>query len=264
MLRFAANISTMFTELPFRARFAAARMAGFPAVEFQFAYDHEPGELAAELQVNGLTQVLLNTPPGDFEAGERGLAALPGRELAFETAMAKALAYADALGCGMIHVMAGIPDVSVDPDRAMQTFVSNLQRAAAEARRHGVTLLIEPINRRDVPGYFLSRNDTARRIIETVAADNLGLQFDVYHRQIVQGDLVHGLREDFDIIRHIQIANPPERADPGQGEINFDCIFREIAALGYRGWIGCEYTPKGRTLDSLAWYEPFRPLCKPS
>lgn len=262
MLRFAANISTMFTELPFRARFAAAKMAGFPAVEFQFAYDHEPGELAAELGVNGLRQILLNTPPGDFEAGERGLAAIPGRELAFETAITKALAYADALGCGMIHVMAGIPPVTVDPDKAMQTFVSNLQQASEEAKRHGVTLLIEPINRRDVPGYFLSRNDIARRIIETVAADNLGLQFDFYHRQIVQGDLVHGLREDIDIIRHIQIANPPGRTEPSLGEIDFDYVFREIAAVGYTGWIGCEYTPKGRTLDSLAWYDAYKPVRK--
>lgn len=258
MLRFAANLSTMFTELPFRARFAAARMAGFDAVEFQFAYDHDPGDLAAELSSHDLTQVLFNMPPGDFEAGERGLAALPGMEAAFEASVTKALEYADVLDCKLLHCMAGIPKVTDSPDKVMATYVANLQRAAEEAARHDVTILIEPVNRRDVPGYFLSEFDLARRIIETVAADNVRLQFDFYHRQVVRGDLIHGFRDYLDITRHLQIANPPDRTEPGNGEIDFDRIFEEIRASGYTGWIGCEYFPKGPTVESLKWFEPYR------
>jgi hydroxypyruvate isomerase len=258
MLRFAANLSMLFTELPFKARFAAARMAGFKGVEILFPYDHEAGEIAAELESNGLTQVLFNLPPGDFEAGERGLAALPGREREFEAAAAEALDYAGTLKCAMVHVMAGIPHFSDDPDTVLATFVANLRQFAAEAARQNVTLLIEPINQRDIPGYFLSQTETARRIIDTVAADNVGLQLDLYHRQVMQGDLVHAIRDNLDIARHIQIANPPDRADPGTGEINYPYIFRELESLGYAGWIGCEYRPKATTRDSLAWYEAYR------
>lgn len=258
MPRFAANLSTMFTELPFRARFAAARLAGFNAVEFQFAYDHDPGDLAAELSSHDLTQVLFNLSPGDFEAGERGLAAIPGRELAFETSVTQALEYADVLGCKLLHCMAGIPDVTESADKVMKTYIGNLQRAAEEAARQGVTLLIEPVNHRNVPGYFLSEFDVARRVIENVAADNVGLQFDFYHRQVVRGDLVHGFRKYLDIIRHLQIANPPDRTEPGNGEIDYDRIFAEIDASGYTGWVGCEYFPKGPTVDSLTWFAPYR------
>lgn len=258
MLRFAANLSFLFTELPFRSRFAAARMAGFAGVEYLFPYDHDPGELKAELDANGLTQVLFNLPPGDWEAGERGLAAIPGREAAFDAALEKALHYADRLNCKLLHVMAGIPPVTVDSDKAMATYVANLARGAEAAAAHGVTLVIEPINRRDIPGYFLSRTTTARRVIESVGADNLGLQFDLYHRQVTDGDLVHAIRDYADITRHVQIANPPDRTQPGDGEINYEKIFQEIRDVGFEGWIGCEYRPRGTTKDSLAWFEPYR------
>lgn len=255
MLRFAANLSLLFTELPFRARFAAARMAGFRGVEMLFPYELEAGELRAELEANDLELVLFNTPAGDWEAGDRGLAALPGQETAFEAALDKALDYAEITSCTRVHAMAGALPVTADGDDAMRTFVGNLMKGAEAARARGVTLLIEPINRRDMPGYFLSRTETARRVIEMVGADNLGLQLDLYHRQTMQGDLSAAIRENMDITRHIQVANLPGRTDPGHGEIDYGHIFDTIEDCGYAGWIGCEYKPIGRTLDSLAWLE---------
>jgi hydroxypyruvate isomerase len=257
MLRFAANLSMMFTELPFRSRFTAARMAGFEGVEFLFPYDHEAGELAAELVANGLTQVLFNLPPGDWKAGERGFAAIPGREAEVERTATTALDYANALGCKLLHAMAGVTS-GIDPDKAMDTYIANLRQIGVEAGRRGVTILIEPINLRDNPGYFLSDLDTARRVIETVDSEHVRLQLDLYHRQVSRGDLVHAVRDYLDIARHIQIANPPDRADPGTGEINYPYVFAEIRKLGYAGWIGCEYRPPAATRDSLAWFEAYR------
>ncbi|MEJ8571145.1 2-oxo-tetronate isomerase [Microbaculum marinum] len=257
MLRFAANLSMMFTELPFMERFAAARQAGFNGVEFLFPYDFDAGDLAAQLAAYDLKQVLFNLYPGDFSAGERGLAAMPGREADFEASVSQALAYADALGCSLLHCMAGVPTPSDDPERVRDTYIGNLRRAAAEASAHGVTILIEPINLRDNPGYFLSDLGEARRIIESVAVDNLRLQLDLYHRQVTRGDLIHAIRDYLDIARHVQIANPPDRADPGTGEINYPFVFAELETLGYDGWIGCEYRPPAATTDSLAWFEPY-------
>jgi hydroxypyruvate isomerase len=258
MPRFAANLSMMFTELPFKARFAAARMAGFKGVEFLFPYDYDAGDLAAELMSHDLTQVLFNLYPGDFNAGERGLAALPGREADFETSVTQALDYAGVLGCKLLHCMAGVPKVLEDPEKIMNTYISNLQRAAAEAGPHDVTILIEPINQRDNPGYYLSDIDSARRIIEAVAADNVRLQLDLYHRQVTRGDLIHAIRDNLDITSHIQIANPPDRADPGTGEINYPYIFAVLDEHDYTGWIGCEYKPPAATKDSLDWFEPYK------
>lgn len=258
MLRFAANLTFLFTELPFRARFAAARMAGFSGVEYLFPYDHDPGVLRSELEVNGLTQALFNLPPGDWDAGDRGIAALPGMETAFEASVGVALDYADALDCRLLHVMAGILPANVSAEDAMACYVGNLRAAADMAAERGVTLVIEPINRRDMPGYFLSHTDTARRVIETVGAGNLGLQLDLYHRQTTEGDLVGAIRDNLDIVRHIQVANLPGRTHPGTGEVAYDYIFRVLGELGYDGWIGCEYKPTGTTRDSLDWFEPYR------
>ncbi|ESR26465.1 hydroxypyruvate isomerase family protein [Lutibaculum baratangense] len=260
MLKFSANISTLFTELPFRSRFAAASMAGFDAVECQFPYALTPGAILAELEANRLRLVLLNAPPGNWEEGERGLAALPGRQREFEQAMGQAFAYAEALDCRLIHVMAGVLPATSDPDRAMDIYVENLAQAAEEARRRQITLLIEPINRRDMPGYFVSRTETARRAIDAVASPHLRLQFDIYHRQMTEGNVTHGLREHWDIIRHIQIANPPDRRGPDEGELNFEHIFGEIRALGYDGHIGCEYSPHGCSRASLEWFQQHRPV----
>ncbi len=260
MLKFAANISTLFTELPLRSRFAAARMAGFSAVECRSPYDLSPGEVMAELDVNALGLVLIDAPAGDPEAGGFGLAALPGREAEFERSVTCALDYAEAVGTPLVHVMAGVLPASADPDLAMSVYIANLGRAAVEAAERGITIVIEPLNRRDVPGYFLSRTETARRVIEQVAHERCGLLLDVYHRQMMQGDVARALRENMDIIRHVQIANPPNRCGPDEGEINFDFVFATLREEKYEGWIGCEYTPGGCTRDSFAWFEAQRPL----
>ena len=258
MPRFAANLTMMFNELPFRARFAAARMAGFRAVEFLFSYGHDAGLLQTDIETNNIRVVLFNLPPGDWDAGERGMAALPGREADFERSVSAAIEYANTLGCKNLHAMAGIMSPTVDPDRAMATYMRNLAQAAAELAPHGITLLIEPINTRDMPGYFLSRTKDARRVIESVAADNLKLQFDIYHRQMSEGNLIHGINNNLDIIAHMQIANPPQRLDPSAGEINYPYVFQMIDGMGYEGWIGCEYKPLTTTKESLAWFEPYK------
>lgn len=253
MLRFAANISMLFGELPMLSRVSAASLAGFKAIEMMFPYAHDAGDLREHLDAHDMSIVLFNAPPGDWEAGERGLAAIPGRKADFETSISTALDHAAMLDCARIHVMAGRPSPTLDPDHVMDTFLDNLGHAANEAARRGVTLLIEPINTRDVPGYFLTTTEQARRVIEAVGADNLKLQLDLYHRQVMQGDLATTIRANSDITGHIQIANPPERTEPSRGEINYDHVFDVILETGYRGWIGCEYRPSGATRESLGW-----------
>lgn len=258
MPRFAANLTMMFNEVPFLDRFAAAAAAGFRGVEFLFPYEHDPVALREELDRNGLKQALFNLPPGDWAAGDRGIAALPGREAEFEASVETALRYADALGCPLLHVMAGIV-VSADAAReAENVFVRNLKVAAAAAATRGIGLVIEPINPYDMPGYFLSGCDQARAIIDRVGADNLGLQLDLYHRQMTEGRVARAIADFADITRHVQIANPPHRRDPGDGELNFPYLFEALAAAGYDGWIGCEYLPAGATLDSLHWFDAYR------
>ena len=258
MPRFAANISMMFSELPFRARISAARMAGFRAVELLFPYGQDAGLLLSELSTHDVELVMFNLPPGDWNAGERGMAALPGREADFERSISAALEYAVTLGCKRLHVMAGILPPTLDPDTAMTTYMANIARAAEALAEHGITLLIEPINTRDMPGYFISRTEEARRIIEGIGADNVRLQLDLYHRQIMEGDLIRALNGNLDILGHIQIANPPQRLDPSAGEINYPYLFQMIDGMGYEGWIGCEYKPLTTTKDSLDWFEPYR------
>ena len=262
MPHFAANLSFLFDELPFLDRFAAAAEAGFRAVEFGFAYDYPPREIAARLVDNGLAQVLINAPPGDLAAGERGLAALPGREHEFMASFAHALRYAEALSCPRVHVMAGIvPEGTSAEGRARQrsTFVSNLRMAAHEAQEHGVGLTIEPINPRDIPGYLLNTQAEAHAIREEVGAANLMVQMDLYHAQIVEGDLSEKLRRYLPHIGHIQVAGVPGRHEPDIGEINYRHLFALLDELGYKGWIGCEYHPVGGTVDGLQWMKTLLP-----
>jgi len=248
MPRFAANLSFLFPELAFLDRFEAAAKAGFKAVEFTFAYEHPPEEIAARLKGNGLTQVLLNLPPGDGAKGERGLAALPGREADFEAALAKGLALARATDCAMVHAMAGLRQHGAE----RKTYVANLKKAARIAADQGVGVIIEPLNQRDNPGYFLSHCEDARSVIHEVADPNLGLQFDLYHRQIMDGDTATAIAEFGHLARHYQCANPPDRAEPDDGEMNYAYLFELIDQAGYKGFMGCEYRPRGDTLEGLA------------
>ncbi len=197
--------------------------------------------------------MLFNTPPGDWEAGERGLAALPGREGEFEAAVARAMAYAAELQCPRIHVMAGICSPAIDRAAAQSVYVRNLKAAAAEAERFGITLLIEPINPRTMPGYHLTHQAQARETLEAVAAANLRIQLDLFHCQIVEGDLATTIRKELELVGHIQVAGVPDRHEPSTGEINYPYLFASLDELGYPGWIGCEYHPAGRTLDGLGW-----------
>ena len=258
MPRFAANLSMMFTEVPFLDRFARAADAGFEAVEYLFPYEHRPEVIAERLAANNLSQALFNLPPGDWEQGERGLAALPGREGDFRNALNLALEYADALNSPSIHAMAGIPG-DADPDRAWATYVENLAYAGPLAAAAGRTVMIEPINNRDIPGYFINYQRDGRKAIEQANSDGVRLQLDLYHCQIMEGDLAIHIDDFADITGHIQIAGVPERHEPDVGELNYPYLFDRIDASGYRSWVGCEYRPRGVTEDGLAWFAPYKP-----
>ena len=256
MPRFSANLSFLYTEAPFLDRFAAAAHDGFRAVEFAFGYDYPANEIAARLKAHDLTQVLINAPPGVYAAGERGLAALPGREHEFAASVVTALSYAKTLGCPRVHVMAGLLPDAADAERRARhrsTFVSNLRFAAREAEERGVALTIEPLNPRDVPGYFLSTQAEAHAIRAEVGAANLTVQMDLYHAQIVEGDLSEKLRRWLPHIGHIQIAGVPGRHEPDVGEINYRHLFALLDDLGYDGWVGCEYRPLAGTSAGLGW-----------
>ena len=253
MPKFAANLSMLFTEDEFLDRFAAASAAGFAAVEYLFPYAYEAKTLRAALDKNNLSQVLFNLPPGDWDSGERGLAALPGREDEFRTSVATALHYAQVLDCPRLHVMAGIVPEDSDSVDCHETYIKNLRYAAEEFAKCDKLLLIEPLNLRDNPGYLLSRQEGAVEICKQVGASNIKVQFDFYHCQIVQGDLTRTLESVFPHIGHIQIAGVPERHEPDTGEVNYPWLFERLDALGYDGWLGCEYRPKGKTRDGLGW-----------
>jgi hydroxypyruvate isomerase len=263
MIRFASNLTMMFTERPLAERFRAAKDAGFAAVEVQFPYELPPKEIAAILNETGQPILLINTPPGDLAAGERGLGCLAGRERDFEAVFEKTMDYVRTLGVKFVHVMAGVPAKGADPAAVDQVFLANLKRALAHAAGSGVTLLVEPLNHRDFPGYHLTKFAHARRLIETVGDDRLRLQLDLYNRQISEGDLERALRENIDIAPHIQIAGNPGRHEPDVGEINYAHLFRVIDDLGYQGWIGCEYRPLGDTVKGLAWREKLAPQAVP-
>ncbi len=250
MPRFAANLSLMFTEVPFLERFEAAARAGFTAVEYLFPYAYPIPELAARLAACGLEQVLFNGPPGDFiHAGERGLAALPERESEFLEGLSLALEYANALRCPQLHIMAGLTHQGAK--RA--TFVRNMQRAARLAATCNVQLLIEPINTRDIPGYLINRTSEALALIALIGETNVRLQFDIYHRQIMEGDLLAAIDEFGAYAAHVQIAQPPDRGEPDDGEIDYRRVFSALDTVGYTGWIGCEYKPRGDTVAGLSW-----------
>jgi len=254
MPKFTANLSFLFPDLPFLDRFAAAKTAGFHAVEFAFAYEHPADQVAAAAKSASVEVVLMNLPPGDWNAGERGLSALAGRRADFHAALDKAFRYAEANGCRQLHCMAG-----AGPTAREEVFVENLAWAAEQASKRGIALLIEPINVIDMPGYFLTLPDQARRIIERVAHPNLFLQFDLYHCQVMRGDLARQLEAHFALIRHIQIAGNPGRNEPDVGEISYPYLFDLIDKLGYHGWVGCEYKPMGDTVAGLGWARRYLP-----
>lgn len=258
MPRFAANLSMLYPQHEFLDRFAAAAADGFEAVEFLFPYDYSANELKQRLSDNGLVQALFNAPPGDWAAGERGIATLPGREDEFRSGFDRALEYAAVLGNTRIHVMAGLLAAESDRARHHGVYLQNLAYAADQGGKAGITVLLEPINTRDMPGFFLNRQDQAQAICKEAGATNLKVQFDCYHCQIVEGDLATTLRRDFDRIGHIQIAGVPDRHEPDQGEVNYPYLFELMDHLGYDGWVGCEYRPKGDTSTGLQWLRDWK------
>jgi hydroxypyruvate isomerase len=264
MPKFAANLSMLYPELDFLDRFDAAAKDGFKAVEYLFPYAFASAEIAARLKANGLQQVLFNAPPGNWDAGERGLACLSGREAEFRAGIDQALAYAAALECPRIHVMAGLLPAGSTHAAHDATYISQLRWAATQAAQQGVDVLIEPINTRDIPGFFLNRQDRAHAVLAEVGAPNLQVQMDLYHCQIVEGDLAMKVRQYLPTGRvgHIQIAGVPQRHEPDLGEINYPYLFALLDELGYSGWIGCEYRPArgtqvGGTSAGLGWLKPY-------
>ncbi|TDN63687.1 2-oxo-tetronate isomerase [Paraburkholderia sp. BL10I2N1] len=257
MPRFAANLTMMYNEHAFLDRFGAAARDGFKAVEFLFPYDFPAAVLKARLDEHQLTQALFNAPPGDWAAGERGIASLPGREDEFRRSVDTALGYARVLGNRKLHVMAGLIAPDESRERHREIYLQNLAYAAKAAQADGITIVIEPINTRDIPGFFLNRQDDAQAICAEVGAPNLQVQFDCYHCQIVEGDLAVKLKRDMPRIGHIQIAGVPERHEPDIGELNYPYLFELIDSLGYDGWIGCEYRPRAGTSAGLGWLKPW-------
>jgi hydroxypyruvate isomerase len=255
MPRFAANLTLMFNEVPFLDRFEAAAKAGFTAVEFLFPYDHPPEEVGKRLRANGLTQALFNLPPGNWAAGEKGFAALPERFDDLKQSLVTALRYAQATGVKRLHLMAGIADRG--DRKAVDAFRKSVAYAAEFFAPHGLDLVIEPINPRNTPGYFLNDFTFARDLILELKIPNLKLQFDIYHCQIIHGDVTMRLREMMPIIGHMQIASIPSRHEPDGEELNYPFLFDEIDRLGYQGFVGCEYNPRGKTTDGLGWFKQY-------
>jgi hydroxypyruvate isomerase len=253
MPKFAANLTMLFNEVAFLDRFAAARRAGFAGVEYLFPYEYDPAEIKRRLDEHGLTQVLHNLPAGNWGAGERGIACHPDRVDEFEESVTRAIHYATALGCTQLNCLAGIAPAGVEPGRARATFVANLRGAARRLQDAGIRLLIEPINTRDIPGFFLRTTAQAIEITEEVGSGNLFLQYDVYHMQIMEGDLATTIQKNLDRIAHMQIADNPGRHEPGTGEINYEFLFDFVDRIGYAGWIGCEYKPAASTESGLGW-----------
>lgn len=253
MPKFAANLSMMFNEVPFPERFAAAAKAGFKGVEFLFPYDYTPAEVAGWLKENNLENALFNLPPGDFAGGERGIASLPGREQEFREGVAKAIEYALAMGTPKVHCMAGLFPAGADRAKHRAVYIENVRYAAQEMAKHGRMLVIEPINPRDIPGYFINTQAEGHAICQEIGLPNLKVQMDFYHCQIVEGDLTMTFKNNFAGIGHVQIASVPTRNEPDQGEINYRHIFKLLDEMGYDGWVGCEYKPRGRTEDGLGW-----------
>ena len=253
MPRFAANLSLLFTEVDFIDRFAAAARAGFRAVECQFPYAETADRIAEQLRQHDLQMVLHTLPAGDWAAGERGIACHPDRIAEFRRGVAQAIDYATTLGCSQLNCLAGIAPAGVPEDVLRETLIANLRFAASELKAAGQRLLVEPINTFDIPGFYVSRTEQALALIDAVGADNLYLQYDVYHAQRMEGDLGNTLVRCLPRIGHIQIADNPGRHEPGTGEINYPWLFRHLDAIGYPGWVGCEYKPATTTEAGLGW-----------
>lgn len=258
MPKFAANLTLLFEEVPFLERFAAARRAGFAGVEYLFPYPFEQARLAEELRANELSQVLHNLPAGDWGAGERGIACLPDRAGEFQEGVGQAIAYAKALGCPQLNCLAGILPEGADPERAEQTLIENLRFAARALAKEGLRLLVEPINTRDIPRFLLCHTAQALRILDQVGEPNLFLQYDAYHMQIMEGDLVTTIARNLPRIAHVQVADNPGRHEPGTGEIHHPYLFEQLDRMGYQGWVGCEYKPLAGTEAGLGWFAPYR------
>ncbi len=255
MPRFAANLTMLFTEVPFLDRFERAAKAGFTAVEFLFPYAFATADIQARLRDNGLKLVLHNLPAGDWDAGERGIACLPGREAEFRAGVAKAIEVGSALGVPQVNCLAGKAPAGADDALLRRTFVENLRFAAAALKEAGIRLVIEPINNYDIPGFWLNKTDKALSVMDEVGSDNLFLQYDIYHAQRYEGELAATLARHLARIGHIQLADNPGRNEPGTGEINYAFLFRHLDRIGYTGWIGCEYKPATTTEAGLGWLE---------
>ncbi len=255
MPKFAANLTMLFNEVPFLDRFERAAKAGFTAVEFLFPYAFAAGDIRSRLDAHQLTLVLHNLPAGDWDAGERGIACLPGREDEFRAGVGKAIEYAKALGVSQLNCLAGKVPEGADQAQLRKTFVANLTFAAAELKRAGLRLLIEPVNTYDIPGFYLSGTAQALDILDEVGADNAFVQYDIYHAQRMEGELAATMQKHFARIGHIQLADNPGRNEPGTGEINYPFLFKHLDRIGYTGWIGCEYKPAAATEAGLGWLQ---------
>jgi hydroxypyruvate isomerase len=257
MLRLAANLTMLYTELEFLDRFEAAARSGFHGVEYLFPYSYGIAQLAERLREHGLTQVLHNLPAGNWATGERGIACHPDRVNEFREGVDRAIEYATALGCRQVNCLAGVAPSGVSADRLRETLIGNLQFAADKLARARIRLLIEPINTRDIPGFYLSRTAQALEIMDAVGSENLWLQYDIYHMQVMEGDLATTIAKHLGRIAHLQLADNPGRHEPGTGEINYPFLLQFIAKIGYSGWIGCEYKPETTTVAGLGWTKPY-------
>lgn len=257
MPRFSANLSMLFTEHDFLDRIDAAARAGFGAVEYLSPYDYAPQEIATRLDKHGLSQALFNLPSGDWAGGERGIAILPDRVEEFRVGVDAAILYARVLGCQQVNCLAGIAPAGVGRHALEETFIANLAYAAEKLGEAGIKLLIEPINQRDIPGFFLGTSGQALAIMDRVGSNNLFLQYDIYHMQVMEGDLARTIEANLDRIAHIQVADNPGRHEPGTGEINYPFLWAHLDRIGYTGWVGAEYKPQARTEAGLGWFEPF-------
>ena len=257
MPKFCANLTMMYNEVDFLERFGASAKAGFRGVEYLFPYPYDKNQLKEQLAKHKLTQVLHNLPAGDWGKGERGIACHPNRVSEFQEGVGKAMDYATTLGCKQVNCLAGIAPEGVAADKLRETFIGNLKFAAGELKKAGIRLLIEPINTLDIPGFYLSRTQQALDIIRDVGSDNLFVQYDIYHMQIMEGDLARTMEKNLKLIAHLQLADNPGRHEPGTGEINYPFLFGHIDRIGYQGWIGCEYKPAGATEAGLGWVKPY-------
>ena len=254
MPKFAANLTMLFGEMPFLDRFAASKAAGFSGVEYLFPYEFEKAALREQLQQHGLTQVLHNLPAGNWAAGERGIAILPDRVDEFRDGVAQAIDYAKALDCRQVNCLVGIAPADADQLALNEVLVNNLRFAADALARQRIRLLIEPINTLDIPGFFLNGTRQAVQVISDVRSENLFIQYDIYHMQVMEGDIARSLQKHLARISHVQLADNPGRNEPGTGEINYPFLFRYLDQIGYRGWVGCEYKPRTTTAEGLGWH----------